>query len=194
MKKSFLSIVLLSLFACSSLFAQVSGGARVGANVSNLKYDGDGYSESDNSKIGLLLGLYLTYMLTDNVGIQPELFYSSMGAKDSDDSDYKTKLGYMALPILLRYNFNEQFSAFFGPQISFLLSAKYGDSDTEDIKEFLKGLDLGLVLGIGAEFGQINAGLRYLFGLSNIYDDSGDGYKIKSSAFQIVLGYRLFGE
>jgi Outer membrane protein beta-barrel domain len=195
MKRIFLLTMMLALFAAGNLFGQIRGGARVGANVSNLKYKSGGSSDTDNGKIGPLLGLYLIAMINDNISVQPELYYSSMGAVDSYDTDYKYKLGYIALPVLLRYNFNERFNAVIGPQFGFLLSAKYGNSSgDEDYKDITKGLDLGGTIGLGADFGKINAGLRYFLGLTDINDSSGSDTTVKNSAFQIIVGYQLFGE
>lgn len=187
--------MMLALFSASDLFGQIRGGARVGANVSNLKFKGGGFSETDKAKFGPLVGFYLIAMLNDDLEIQPELYYSSMGSIYSEDTDYKTVLGYLALPVLVRYNFTENFHAVIGPQLGFLLSAKEkGPDGDEDYKDITKGLDFGGTIGVGADFGKINAGLRYFFGFSDINDDGGADFTVKNSAFQIILGYQLFGE
>jgi hypothetical protein len=187
MKKVLLSLVALIAISTVS-FAQLSGGVRAGLNLSNQKFSVGDESESGDMKAGFLLGLYLTGNISDNVAIQPELVYSSMGAKD-DDGDLK--LGYISIPILLRYNFNEMINLHVGPQFGILASAKVED---EDIKDFYKGLDVGAAIGLGADFGAFNAGVRYYMGLSNIAEDNDlVDLEAKNSAFQIVLGYRLFG-
>lgn len=190
MKKIFLPALLIALLASGNMFAQVSGGVRLGGNLSNLKWSSGDFSETDDSKFGPFIGVYLTAMLSDQLGIQPELAYSSMGSKDGDD---KAKLGYIALPVLVRYQIIEQFHILVGPQASFLLSAKYEeDGEDYDIKEDVKGLDFGAVFGIGADIDRFNVGLRYGLGLANIFESDED-VEVKSRAFQIVLGYRLFG-
>jgi hypothetical protein len=191
MKRIFLPALLIVLLA-GNVFAQVSGGVRLGGNLSNLKWSAGDLSMTDDSKFGLLAGVYLTAMLSDRVGIQPELAYSSMGSKQ--DGDGTVKLNYIALPVMLRYQVAEQFHLLVGPQASFLMSAKYEeDGDEEDIKDSVKGLDFGAVFGIGADIDRFNVGLRYALGLANIYDEEGD-VEVKSSAFQIVVGYKLFGD
>lgn len=172
----------------------MSGGVRLGGNLSNLKWSAGDLSMTDDSKFGLLAGVYLTAMLSDRVGIQPELAYSSMGSKQ--DEDGTVKLNYIALPVLLRYQIVDQIHLLVGPQASFLMSAKYEeDGDEEDIKDSVKGLDFGAVFGVGADISRFNVGLRYGLGLANIFDeDGGEGVEVKSRAFQIVLGYKLFGD
>ncbi|MFO7257146.1 MAG: porin family protein [Bacteroidota bacterium] len=193
MKRIFLPALLIVLLA-GNVFAQVSGGVRLGGNLSNLKWSAGDLSMTDDSKFGLLAGVYLTAMLSDRVGIQPELAYSSMGSKQ--DEDGTVKLNYIALPVLLRYQIVDQIHLLVGPQASFLMSAKYEeDGDEEDIKDSVKGLDFGAVFGVGADISRFNVGLRYGLGLANIFDeDGGEGVEVKSRAFQIVLGYKLFGD
>lgn len=84
MKRIFLPALLIVLLAVN-VFAQVSGGVRLGGNLSNLKWSAGDLSMTDDSKFGLLAGVYLTAMLSDRVGIQPELAYSSMGSKQDED-------------------------------------------------------------------------------------------------------------
>lgn len=105
-------------------------------------------------------------------------------------------MNYIALPVLLRYQIVDQIHLLVGPQASFLMSAKYEeDGDEEDIKDSVKGLDFGAVFGVGADISRFNVGLRYGLGLANIFDeDGGEGVEVKSRAFQIVLGYKLFGD
>jgi hypothetical protein len=80
-----------------------------------------------------------------------------------------------------------------GPQIGFLLSAKRkDDGEDEDIKDLFKSTDFGFNLGLGADFGKLNASARYCIGLSNIADD--EDVEIKNGVFQIALGLKLFGE
>jgi|SRR5690606_1473956 len=193
MKKIFLLVMVVTMLASGNLFAQVSGGVRLGGNLSNLKYSAGDFNATDDSKFGPLLGLYLTAMFADKVGVQPELVYSAMGSKDGDD---KLKLGYIAIPVLLRYQIIEQIHLLLGPQAAFLLSAKYqeGDGDNEDVKDSFKGLDFTAVIGAGADIDRFNVGLRYGFGLANIIENEGEDIKVKNNAFQIVVGYKLFGE
>ena len=165
---------------------------RLGGNLSNIKYSAGDFSATDDSKFGPLVGLYLTAMFADKVGLQPELVYSAMGSKDGDA---KLNLGYIALPVLLRYQIIEQIHLLLGPQAAFLLSAKYkeGDDD-EDVKDSFKGLDFSAVIGAGADIDRFNVGLRYGLGLANIMETDGEDFKVKSNTFQIVLGYKLFGD
>lgn len=191
MKKLLLAVVALTVMT-SSAFAQLSGGIRAGLNFSNqnIKSQDFDLDESGDMKAGLLLGLYLVGNLSENIAIQPELVYSSMGANDPDGD---LKLNYISIPVLLRYNINDMINVHLGPQFGILASAEI---DGVDAKEFYNGLDLGAALGVGLDFGKLNAGARYYFSLGNAADPDAigiDDWKAKNSAIQLYLGYRLFG-
>jgi hypothetical protein len=191
MKKLLLSLVALVLIS-SAAFAQLSGGIRAGLNFSNesAKSDDLDLDDTGDMKVGMQLGLYLVGNLSEKIALQPELVFSSFGSKDDDGS---TKLSYISIPVLLRYNINEMINIHAGPQFGILASAKYED---EDIKDFYNGLDLGAALGVGLDFGKVNAGLRYYFSLGNTADTDAigvDDLKAKNTAIQLVVGYKLFG-
>jgi hypothetical protein len=188
MKKILLSLAILAAFSTAS-FAQLSGGARLGLNLSNFGGD-DGEGDM---KTGLQLGVYVVGNLSEKLAIQPELVYSSFGAKeDYSGTEVTTALSYISIPVLLRYNINEMINIHVGPQFGILASAKAKtDDDDVDIKDDMKGLDTGLAIGLGLDFGKFNAGARYYAGLSNIVD--ADEVDVKNTAIQIVIGYKLFG-
>lgn len=194
MKKLVLTLVVIAF--ATGAFAQLSGGLKAGVNLSNQKIKLDSESDKGDMKVGFLVGGYLVATLSDNIALQPELYFSSMGTKDSD-ADASINLGYISVPVLLRYNINEQFNIHLGPQVGFLLSAKAKqDGESADVKDAYKGIDFGAAVGLGADFGAINASLRYYQGFSNIgeFEDTGfDDAKLSNSAIQIAVGYRLFG-
>ena len=63
-----------------------------------------------------------------------------------------------------------------------------GNTDTYGTDGFLKRFDFGLGAGVGAEFGNIVATIRYELGLVNIGQDGLD-YKNRNAA--LILGYRF---
>jgi hypothetical protein len=195
--KKLLSTVAVVVFFAASAMAQVSVGVKAGLNLANVT--GDDVDDSD-MRMSLHLGGYLNYAFSESLSIQPELLYSSMGAKSSYDDfgvdiEETTKLNYISVPVMVVYSFGN-INVQAGPQIGFLASAKSkvevdGDSEEEDIKDFFKGTDFGFNLGLGANFGKLNASARYCLGLSNIVD--ADEADVKNAVIQISVGYRLFG-
>jgi hypothetical protein len=192
MKK--LLVLVIALFAiCFSTYSQVSVGVKGGLNLSNV--NGDDVADMD-MRASFHLGGYLNYAFSEKLSLQPELLYNSMGAKESEDGyDFTYKLSYITIPVNLVYSFGN-FNLHAGPQFGFLASAKAelegnGDSIEEDVKDQFKGTDFGFGIGAGANFGKLNATLRYVAGLSSIADD-GD-VDAKNSLIQLSLGYRIFG-
>ncbi|MCA6075515.1 porin family protein [Fulvivirga sedimenti] len=177
------------------------------------------------AQIKFHLGLYLDYYLLDNLSIQPGIFYSAKGPKYEGQTEiydfqtneimmaditYKKKLGYIDIPVLVHFHINGSISVFAGPQFSFLLSAKVkndatqevldalGLEEDEDVKDFYRGFDLALPIGVAYELANgINLQLGYDIGLIDIakgYDyDGGDGndkyYKVKNGVLKLSVGY-----
>ena len=86
------------------------------------------------------------------------------------------------------------FSLEAGPQIGFLMSAKVkADGESADIKELYESIDFGLNFGAGYDVSEnINIGLRYSLGLSNILKvEEGDDSKLNNSNIAIAVGYKF---
>jgi len=180
--KKLLLIAMLFLIVSSGQ-AQLSFGVKGGINVSNVVgKDVEGY----RSKLGIHLGGFGSLSLTPTLGVQAELLYSSQGAK-WDDDDEKTSLGYIQVPVLVRYNFAGGFYAEAGPQLGFLVKAKDdNEGDVYDIKEYLEKIDVAIALGAGYNLNS-NLGVyaRYTAGLTKFYDEE------KNAVFQVGVAYRF---
>jgi hypothetical protein len=194
MKKLF--VLLVVTMTATSMYGQgVSGGLKFGVNLANQKFESDGFSITPDGRTSFHAGLFLTTMVTENFGIQPELLYNSVGSKfDISGSDIVQKFNYLSVPIMFRYSPVQVFNLHAGPQFGILLSATQEfDGDSEDIED-VKTLDLGLGFGAGLDLPMgLTASLRYTLGLSNIADTDDDDATMKNNVFQISLGYKLFG-
>jgi opacity protein-like surface antigen len=198
----FVGIAVLS-FSVSTA-QKVNFGVKGGLNVSTLTGD----VEDLDPKIGFHLGGFAEIKLNEKFSIQPELMFSTQGAKAEYIDDFEgfavnieenLKINYIVLPIMAKYYVSEKFSIQAGPQIGFLISAKdeitasfEGESQSEeiDIKDETKSIDFGLNLGFGYNFtDKLFADARYNIGLSSIPDDS--EVDVKNGVFQLSLGYRF---
>lgn len=211
MKKLLLFTVIGVLSFTQSFAQDFNFGAKAGINFANI---GGDESDEFEAKTGYHLGLVAEFMLTDHFGFQPELLYSTQGAKASEsysedgyveNYEVKIKLDYINVPLLAKYFITEGLSLEAGPQVGFLLSGKQdytytasfdGETETEsgseDIKEYLNTVDLGLLGGIGYK---LDMGLvfnaRYALGLSNINseEEAGEDLKQSNNVFQFSVGY-----
>jgi len=195
MKKVLSLITFFSLFAVGVYAQGVSGGLKLGLNLANQTLSGNGFTTSPSFRPALHAGGYLTLMLSDKLGVQPEILYSGQGAKNGD---YTLKVNYIAVPVLVRFNISDRFSLHAGPQIGILASAKdkVGSADAEDIKDSFKSTDIGIAAGLAVDLPMgLNFGFRFVKGMSNISDDAdGTNYKQKNYALQFSVGYKLFGK
>jgi opacity protein-like surface antigen len=118
--------LILFLLISSNLFAQTFGGG-VLAGLSASQLDGDlsgGYH-----KAGFCAGVYTNAKLNNYIDAQLELRYVQKGSNSNSketEIPYKSKLNYIELPVYLKYNFWDKFSANIG------LAAAYLQKATED--------------------------------------------------------------
>jgi hypothetical protein len=158
---------------------------------------------TSDSRTGYLIGIYYTILFNEKVGLQPELFYNSVGSKSGSST---ISVNYASLPVFLRYNLTDRFHLIGGPQVSYLISADGENTSptgavTTNIKDSLTTLDFGIVLGLGLDLGKLNLGIRYTTGFTNIAKNptgsaSGVNFKqeVNNIGWQILAGYRLFGK
>jgi hypothetical protein len=167
-------------------------GFKFGLNSS--KFAGDDASFLD-SKTGFAAGGFLTFSLSPELAIQPEVLYTAKGAKieesiGSISGTAKFNVNYIEIPLLLKYSIpttgSVKPSLYAGPAIGVLASANLdlsastplGDAGVDfDIKDAFKSTDLGIVVGggLGYQSGQtmFTFDFRFTMGMSKIIDVSG---------------------
>ena len=122
MKKLLLTAV-FAVLTIASINAQEFG-AKAGVNFASLNGD-----EDFDGRTSFFVGGVVEFEISESFSLQPELLYSSQGAKSSFseegfDIESTIKLDYLNIPIMAKYYVTEGFSIEAGPQIGFLLSAK----------------------------------------------------------------------
>ncbi len=179
-------------------------GIKGGVNMSNL-YSDD--VDDNNALWGFNAGVFAAFPIADNIFIQPEILYTTKGAELEYNSDIlsgtsKFKLGYVEVPLLVRFNLTENFNIHVGGYASYLVNAKVSndteggdgldfeeDLDADDFERF----DAGLSAGVGVDFNPISIGLRYNYGLTPIGKER-DGVTFpdaKNSNLSLYLAYKL---
>ena len=166
----------------------VNLGIKGGINMYNIHND-------NNTKYDPITGYYFGLLghihINSQWAIQPELVYSAQGAK-SGDTNYN--LGYINVPVLIQYMFDNGFRIQAGPQVSFLVSAKSKlNNNTTDNKDNLKPIDFGLSIGASYVVPSTGFGIdaRYNHGLSNINKNSA----VNSTNRGVQMGiFYIFGK
>ena len=200
--------VILFLFTCLSvgcLQAQsFKYGVKAGLNMSNLAISPEEDAPGPSARLGVHLGGFAQFGVTDNISIQPELTYSTQGANDEDKDDWqRVKLNYLNLAVPFKYTLQNNINFSVGPQLGFLMGGELekedkadGDRKLHNPATVLKGTDLSLGFGLGYTLSSgIDISLRYNHGLTEINDNPADlaFYKpeqsIRSRVFQVSVGY-----
>lgn len=173
--------------------AQVKFGPKVGLNLSNLTGDVDG----SETLTGFSIGAVAEVGLASNWYFQPGLQFSTKGAKYDLDylGDAKLKLNYIEVPVNFGYKINvgpANILAFAGPYLAYGVGGNLEDEDVEwgSSKGELNPFDLGLNIGAGLEIDNLQIGLQYGFGLSNMSNVS--DFTQKNGVFSATIAYYLF--
>jgi len=144
-------------------------------------------STGAKSKIGFQLGGFAEFKVSDKFSVQPELMYTAQGTKN----DVATlNLNYINIPVIAKYFVTEDISIQAGPQIGFLMSAKY---DGTDVKDSFKSMDYGLNLGAGYNLNEnMSLDLRYYIGLAQLQKDLATGESASHNAGLLLsFGYKF---
>lgn len=203
MKKIVLSLLAFAAMGLSANAQQVvKFGPKAGVNLSNLS---GGDADNLDMKVGFHVGAFAEIFFTDKFALQPELLYSTQGAKgEISGGDFEAKYDYINIPIMAKYYVIDNLAVEAGPYVGFLMKAENELSGSTlsfsgDVKDEMKSVDFGL--GFGASYSLDNgffAGARYSLGLSKIGEKNDDvevsmglGEDIKNSVIQISVGYKF---
>jgi opacity protein-like surface antigen len=165
----------------------VSFGIKGGANISNLE---DNQTANTTSRTAFHVGALVHIHLSPNIAIQPEVSYSSQGAKYPNLG--VEKVNYVNIPVLFQYMFNGGLRLETGPQLGILTSAqleRYSGGDMDVKSQFSNG-DFSWAFGIGY-LSNVGLGIdaRYNLGLINVVNT--DQHDVKNRVWQFGLFYQF---
>lgn len=180
--------------------AQAQGQAQIGviagATFSTLR----GVDNLD-TRTGLIGGLSLVLPGGGIFAWQPELLFTSKGAKGTNSGPSGLKLNYVELPILLRLSpvsvSGVRPHVYAGPSFGLELSCTVQgtDGDCDDVPSITtKSVDIGGVAGGGVTFdvggALLTGGARYTFGVSKVaeFDVSTAREAARNGAFALYAG------
>lgn len=159
------------------------------------------------SLTGFLGGLFVTIPAGNSLLFEPEVLYAAKGAKyattitdgvDTFTGDLNFDLHYLTIPVLLRYEFQQDGGAYAlaGPEVSFNLSCSVdgtgdfsagGDLDCSDDLGVETNTTFGGVIGLGFRRGSVGLEGRYDFDFGSAFKDA----SIKNAAWEILLRYQF---
>lgn len=194
--KKVLLFLALGLGAVQLSQAQSSekpGGFGVRGGASMFNFGGDDVSENDyTNRVGFHVGGYAMLFMTDNLALEPGVYYSVKGTQNDDFADSRAILGYVDVPVLFRLYPTDGFNIFAGPQISFLASSKFegdffGNTVSYD-SDAIKETDFGIAMGLGYNLPKgFNVQASYDLGLTPIFKDS--DADVYNRGFKLSAGF-----
>lgn len=170
-KKAEFGVRLMPTF--SSLDMQTSGGGTVTGSAS----------------IGFGAGAFLGFNITNHIGVQAEVIYTSISQRSDDGLlERRVNLQYVNIPLLLSLNTNKSkmvnLNLVVGPQIGINVGSKVTQTGTINVNDpeavlSVRKSDLGFAYGAGIDFGintmrtmRVGIGYRGVYGLIDISNQS----------------------
>lgn len=201
MKKTLLIIGFL-IFTINAIKAQnkVNFGVKGGINFTNMTTQNSG---DKSGKTGIHIGLLAEFQLNDKVSIQPEILYSTQGAKtlifvllyptsdvfQSNIANYK--FNYIQIPVLAKIYLIKNLSLEIGPSFNFIVKNELV-TNTFVITDVGNHFEFGGVLGASYKINKtIFLNSRYLRGFSNALNKENSSGDSKNFGFQIGVGFLL---
>ena len=187
--KFYAGVAMAAILMTGTAKAQhVNIGVKAGLNLYTINNDNN--AEYD-PKAGFHVGLIGHTHLAKQLAFQPEIMYSAQGAKYTiAGTETKLKFGYINIPLMIQYMFDNGFRLQAGPQVGFLVNAKSETNNIDvDVKDNLKPVDFAIGAGVGYVNPASGLGIdaRYNLGLSNI-NDAGT-VKSTNRGFQLGVFY-----
>lgn len=168
--------------------AQIGAGLLLGGNVSK----GDGPYYRSQHKLGLQVGGYLNFPITNRLSIQPEPQFSiarvrtlDAGADIGNSIEHGNKsLQYFSVPVLLKFELIPQLSVFAGAEYNKLLN---GNSYTMRNRgdAFRDGSKIGYTLGF--EISRFYFRYRHIGDIDHLSSHHSDLHQ-----YQLGVKWRLF--
>ncbi len=206
MRRLFIALTLIVFMAGAVNAEGMMFGFKGGLNLANhTGDDADLFEVGNDMKLAYGLGVWFNYSINEAFSIQPEAMFMTKGTKfEEGGEELNFNLSYIDFNVLGKYAIPMEgsFSPFFaiGPQLGFLMKGEFEvDGDTEDMKDYMKSMEFGLVFGAGFDYmmeaGCITFDARYVLGLTSIWDLSDDELEgedqldAKNTGIQFLVGY-----
>ena len=189
-------ISLLTMFVVASLMGNAQGfsfGPKVGANITGIS----GLQFKKGFEFGYHIGGFAEVMLSEKIGIQPEVLWSQTSLTTSSSlSDLystslpeltKINLNYISIPLLLNIRPTKFITFQVGPQFGILQDKK--NSVATNVQSAFKSGDFSMLAGVQLKVLAFRIYGRYAIGLTNINEiPNQDAWRSRTLQLGIGLG------
>ena len=202
-------LLVLCCFAITAMYSQkivkehytVSGGLLGAANFTDFRYndnDGDHSNIDYKTKPAWAVGAWFNFPVSKGFSIEPQVVYNSYRYETSSTVPLLLndgKIGYISIPVGLKFHAGDMFAFTVGPQIDFLTSLN--DYDNIAQKDDFKKTSFSAFGGIELfPHNRVTIFGRYIHGFTNM-DNRGDeagAAEYKNQNIQAGLKLKLFGK
>lgn len=149
----------------------ISGGVLAAANYSKFRPTSTAAIESNQWKWGYAGGVWFNFPAGNKFSIEPQVMYSLVGGKyvgNAVSTKIEQDLGYISVPVFLKFDVARSLALMVGPQFDFLMNAKEKESGTENKGTFE---NTNFAVTGGLEFfphGRVSIYARYSYGFSDV--------------------------
>jgi hypothetical protein len=168
---------------------KVPFGIKGGVNWATWDWGSLATPDGNTNYHGWQIGAFVEFDFDFFISIELDALYSMRGTKivqDRDEASFQT--GYFDFPLLAKYTIELEYSRPYfvlGPSFNLLNSAEaVSGSDTENIKNDLETMEIGLVAGFGLHMKSVLLEGRYHMGMTDVSKTGG----ITSSFWSANLG------
>ncbi|KQC32280.1 hypothetical protein AAU57_02275 [Nonlabens sp. YIK11] len=174
---------------------EVRFGGKAGANLSGFHTG----KSANTDRVSFNIGGFAQFDLSESFSLQAELLYNKKGGLFRVDNNnvsqsfsIDTQLDYIDVPVLAEFEFLENLSFEFGPQIGFLISSKGKivnslNNNGEEVEiSNTNTVDVAVNAGFSYEFNEeLFLQARYSYGLAEVFENE----RYKNSVVSLSLGY-----
>lgn len=183
---------------------RISGGLKVGANLSNV-YDSEGEDFQADARLGFAGGAFLSIPNGKYIGVQPEILISQKGFQGSGrllglPYDFSRTTTFIDVPLLFAFKPLSIFTIVLGPQYSYLLHQKdvFSTAITTSAQETEfknDNIRKNILCGIGGVDFAVNHAVIGLRTGADFQKNNGSGTattpRYKNVWYQLTIGFRL---
>lgn len=195
MKKTFSILLVVIAILASTQFTQaqlVQWGIKGGLNSSTLTGIKDQATVDDVSRLTSWHAGALLQFNIPIITLQLDAVYSVQGAKTTTSgTEDKIENAYINLPLVAKLKILSVLNIQAGLQYGILVSSKInGETEALGItyKDFYKGGDWAIPVGIGLQLSKLLVDLRYNIGVADISDLNVSSVNINNGVFQASVG------
>jgi hypothetical protein len=205
-KLKYIILTCFILGVSSNFYSQYKYGILAGAGASN--YLGPDLPSENQTKIGLVAGLFYEYQINYTFSIGSELKYEQKGCaynyypRIATNVAIDSRLHYFTLPLYMKANLDFKAYSFFygGASASYRLNStnkvrvtEYGYEIAAEpyFSHTLRNFDASVFIGFGINFREFIFDMRYHHGIIGIYEGTNIP-EIRNRFVSSTIGYTMY--